>query len=58
VLPPARLESLLKRDRTVVIAGLIAVIVLAWSYTLLGAGMGMTAFQMTAIADECGRCAG
>jgi len=32
------LESLLKRDRLVVIAGLAAVIALAWAYILLGAG--------------------
>jgi predicted metal-binding membrane protein len=41
------LEAVLRRDRTVVIAALIAVIVAAWAYILLGAGMGMTAFEMT-----------
>jgi predicted metal-binding membrane protein len=41
------LEAVLRRDRIVVIAALIAVIVAAWAYILLGAGMGMTAFEMT-----------
>lgn len=41
------LESVLERDRIVVIGGLVAVIVLSWIYILMGAGMGMTAFEMT-----------
>ncbi|HEY7533422.1 MAG TPA: DUF2182 domain-containing protein, partial [Nitrospiraceae bacterium] len=41
------LESVLARDRTLVITGLVTVIVLSWIYILLGAGMGMTAFEMT-----------
>ena len=41
------LESVLERDRTIVIAGLVTVIVLSWMYILMGAGMGMTAFEMT-----------
>jgi predicted metal-binding membrane protein len=41
------LESALARDRTVVIIGLVAVIVLSWIYILLGAGMGTTAFEVT-----------
>ena len=41
------LESVLERDRTIVIAGLVTVIVLSWIYILMGAGMGMTAFEMT-----------
>jgi len=44
---PSALETVLRRDRTVVIAALVAVIVAAWAYILLGAGMGMTAFEMT-----------
>jgi predicted metal-binding membrane protein len=43
------LESLLRRDRVVVITALSAVIVAAWIYILAGAGMGMSAFEMTAI---------
>jgi predicted metal-binding membrane protein len=41
------LEAVLRRDRIVVVAALVMVIVAAWGYILLGAGMGMTAFEMT-----------
>ena len=41
------LESVVKRDRVIVIAGLLTVIVLSWIYILLGAGMGMSAFEMS-----------
>jgi predicted metal-binding membrane protein len=44
------LESVLERDRTIVIAGLVTVIVLSWIYILLGAGMSMTAFEMTTMS--------
>jgi predicted metal-binding membrane protein len=46
-LPEAALEAVLRRDRIVVIAALVVVIVAAWLYILLGAGMGMTALEMT-----------
>ena len=41
------LESVLRRDRLVVVIALVAVIVLSWAYVLAGAGMGMSAFEMT-----------
>jgi predicted metal-binding membrane protein len=41
------LEAVLRRDRVVVVAALVAVIVAAWAYILLGTGMGMSAFEMT-----------
>ncbi len=41
------LETVLKRDRLVVIGGLAGVIALAWAYILLGAGMDMSALEMT-----------
>ena len=44
------LESVLARDRAVVITGLVTVIALSWIYILLGAGMDMTAFEMTTIS--------
>jgi len=47
-LPEAALEAVLRRDRVVVVAALVLVIVGAWAYILLGAGMGMTAFEMIA----------
>ncbi len=40
-------EGLLRRDRWVVLAMLSAVIVASWAYVLAGAGMGMSAFEMT-----------
>ena len=43
------LESLLRRDRLIVIAALSAVIVACWAYILAGAGTGMSAFEMTAL---------
>jgi predicted metal-binding membrane protein len=42
-------EIALKRDRLIVIAGLVTVIALSWIYILLGAGMQMTAREMTAM---------
>jgi predicted metal-binding membrane protein len=39
------LESLLLRDRLVVIAGLLVVIAAAWTWILLGAGTGMNASE-------------
>lgn len=44
------LEVVLARDRTIVISGLVTVIVLSWAYILMGAGMGMTAFEMTTMS--------
>jgi predicted metal-binding membrane protein len=40
------LEAVLERDRLLVILGLVTVIVLAWAYILLGAGMDMSAMDM------------
>ena len=51
---PGRLESLLRRDRLVVSACLFAVTLLAASYILAGAGMGMTAMQMTVPMQHMG----
>src|ERR671914_1489732 len=44
------LESVVKRDRAIVIAGLLTVVVLSWIYILTGAGMGMTAFEMSSLS--------
>lgn len=41
------LSSLLRRDRTVVLSGLVAATTIGWAYLLLGAGMGMSLGQMT-----------
>jgi predicted metal-binding membrane protein len=40
------LEAVLRRDRHVVVAALIAVIAMAWLWILLGAGTGMSAMDM------------
>jgi predicted metal-binding membrane protein len=42
------LEGVLRRDRWIVLAGLAAITLLAWSYVWDGAGMGMSAIDMTA----------
>ena len=41
------LETVLRRDRAVVVAALILVIALAWTWIITGAGMGMSAVEMT-----------
>jgi len=41
------LERLLKRDRTITIAALVALSILAWLYIVAGAGLGMSAWEMT-----------
>ena len=51
------LEALLKRDRLIVIAGLASIFLLSWIYILLGAGMGMTALEMTRTVDGPARAA-
>src|SRR6516164_6592723 len=44
------LEAVLRRDRFVVVAALVAVIVVAWIWIVLGAGTGMSAIAMTQMA--------
>jgi predicted metal-binding membrane protein len=41
------LEAILHRDRTVAVTVLVAVILLSWSWIVLGAGMEMSAIEMT-----------
>ncbi len=45
---------MLRRDRLIFLIGLIAVTGLAWAWLLMGAGMGMSAFEMTAMAGMDG----
>jgi predicted metal-binding membrane protein len=47
----AALEGTLKRDRLIVMAGLAAIALLAWAFVLAGAGMGMSAFEMTRMEE-------
>ena len=44
------LERLLKRDRLITIAGLMALCLLAWLYIVAGAGLGMNAWEMSRLA--------
>jgi predicted metal-binding membrane protein len=46
----ATFERLLKRDRTITLVGLAALCALAWLYIARGAGLGMSAWQMTTFA--------
>ncbi len=47
----ASLEAVVRRDRLVVVTALFAVIASAWAYLLAGAGMGMSAFEMTRMSQ-------
>jgi predicted metal-binding membrane protein len=49
------IEGLLRRDRAVVLGMLVAVIVAAWAYVLNGAGMGMSALDMSSLDMALGR---
>lgn len=46
------IEIIVKRDRLIVIVGLVAVVALSWFYILSGAGMNMTIFEMMSINDD------
>lgn len=48
------LEALLRRDRLALVACLVAVLALAWGWLLAGAGMEMSAVEMTAMAGMDG----
>jgi predicted metal-binding membrane protein len=47
----AALEAVIRRDRVVVITALFTVIALSWAYVLAGAGMSMSALEMTRMAQ-------
>ncbi|MGR4864910.1 DUF2182 domain-containing protein [Caulobacter sp. LARHSG274] len=46
----ALLERLLRRDRLITAGGLVLLCALAWLYVLTGAGLGMSAWDMTALS--------
>jgi predicted metal-binding membrane protein len=48
------IEGALKRDRVVVLAALVLVLGLCWAYLLSGAGMGISAFEMTRMTAGSG----
>jgi predicted metal-binding membrane protein len=45
------LETVIRRDRTVVIAGLVTVVAVSWVYLFAGAGMGMSGLEMTRMSQ-------
>jgi predicted metal-binding membrane protein len=48
------LEAVLRRDRWVLVAGLVTVLAMAWTWLLAGAGMDMNAIEMTRMAGMDG----
>ena len=48
------LEALLRHDRLVLTAALVLVLAMAWGWLLAGAGMEMSALEMTAMAGKDG----
>jgi predicted metal-binding membrane protein len=50
----ALLEAMIRRDRLVLVAGLLLVSALAWGWLVLGAGMDMSAIEMTRMAGMDG----
>jgi len=48
------LEAVLRRDRMVLVAGLVVVLGMAWGWLVTGAGMEMSAVEMTAMAGMNG----
>src|SRR6187455_1331229 len=44
------IEELLRRDRVISLAGLTLLCALGWLYTLMGVGVGMTAWEMTSFS--------
>lgn len=49
------IESTLKRDRAIVIGALLTIIFLCWLYILNGAGVGMTASDMSSLSIALGK---
>ena len=48
------IEGVLKRDRAVIVAALALIVGASWLYVLAGAGMGMTAFDMSSLSMALG----
>jgi len=49
------LERALNHDRVIVVAALMLVILISWTYVFWGAGMGMSAFSMSSVDMALGR---
>ncbi len=52
--PRTLLETILRRERAVVVVALVLITIMAWVYTLAGAGMKLNAFEMTAMVRSMG----
>jgi len=50
----ALLEAMIRRDRLVLVAAMLVVSALAWVWLILGAGMDMSAIDMTRMAGMDG----
>ena len=50
----ALLEAMIRRDRLVLVAGMLVVSALAWGWLVLGAGTDMSAIEMTRMAGMDG----
>jgi hypothetical protein len=50
----ALLEALIRRDRLVLLAGILVASALPWGWLFLGSGMDMTAIEMTRMAGMDG----
>ena len=48
----ASLDAVVRHDRLVVVTALTAVVVLSWTYLLAGAGMGMSAIEITRLSQN------
>jgi predicted metal-binding membrane protein len=46
----ALLEAIIRRDRLVLVTGIVVVSALAWGWLVLGAGMDMSAIEITQMA--------
>ncbi|MGE8318384.1 MAG: DUF2182 domain-containing protein [Comamonas sp.] len=44
------LQALLRHERAIILCGIVAVVALSWAYLWQGAGMGMTALDMTTLS--------
>ena len=49
------LETIIRRDRAVVLGALGVVVLASWAYVLAGAGMGMSAWKMSSLDLALGR---
>ncbi len=53
-MPDTATEAVLRRDRSIVAGGLVAITVLCWIYLLVGAGIGASPWEMSGMAPSGG----